>query len=147
MISGCVLHVIFGSRRSDVIALAERSFLAELQRSTARSFAASASVDTTEGSLSCARMPLAPPQLLVLLLQLLLRPPHLPALLPPPSCSHQQEVPMPLASPVAIVPPSVRMQQRATFLLLQAIRLWEMLWSQRSRIGCCWIRRGHLFSR
>ena len=125
----------------------ETSFLVELQRSTARSYAPAVSHVTIEGSLSCARMPLAPPQLLVLLLQLLLWPPHLPALLPPPSCSHQQEVPMPLASPVAIVHPSVRMEGRAMFLLLLAIRLWEMRWSQRSRIGCCWIRRGHLFSR
>ena len=60
VISGCVLHGIFGSRRSDVIAFAERSFLAELRKSTARSYAASASVDTIEGSHSCARMQFGP---------------------------------------------------------------------------------------
>jgi hypothetical protein len=88
-------------------------------------------------------MPLAPQQLLVLLLLLLLWPLQLSALLPPPACSHQQEVRTPLASPVAVIRPSVLMERRATLLLFLAIRLWEMRWSQRSRIGCCWIHRDH----
>ena len=98
LLLGGVLRRVKSSRDRSANAPAAEGCLAVLLLSAELSYAPAVSYDTTEGSLSCARMQFGRPQLLAQLLLLLLRPPQLPALLPPPSCSHQQDVRTPLGA-------------------------------------------------